>query len=140
MQGLRLYKSEKLCSRTAVKLLFDTGENLVAYPLRVVYKLHEADTAQARFLITIPKKRIHHAVDRVLLRRRIRESYRLHRRSLLHPALQRSGVAADLAFIYISNEKIDFHLIEEKMKVLLTRLADAATQTGGGEFPTSPKP
>ena len=35
--SLRLYKREKLCSRTDVNNLFAVGRSAIAYPLRVVY-------------------------------------------------------------------------------------------------------
>ena len=127
MQGLRLYKSEKLCSRSAVERLFNEGESIIAYPLRAVYRLNEPMEMPARFLITIPKKRIRHAVDRVLLRRRVREAYRLSRRELLHPALTAAGKSADIAFLYLSNDKADYHTIADKMNQLLQRIAQEAT-------------
>lgn len=110
MKSLRLYKTEKLCSLTAVELLFSQlkdsggkGGAALVYPWRIVWRLNEdrpegmrRDVAQ--FLITVPKKRVRHAVDRVLMRRRCREAYRLHRDAL--PA----GVPLDLAFIYVGKE------------------------------------
>ena len=127
MKGLRLYKTEKLCSRTAVSLLFEQGHSSIAFPLRAVYRLHEpGKESPAQFLITIPKKKIRHAVDRVLLRRRTREAYRLWRRSLLYPALLQTGLGADIAFIYLDKEPTDYASIEDRMKQLLTRIAQAA--------------
>ena len=126
MKGLRLYKTEKLCSRTAVSLLFEQGHSSIAFPLRAVYRLHEpGKESPAQFLITIPKKKIRHAVDRVLLRRRTREAYRLWRRSLLYPTLLQTGLGADIAFIYLDKEPTDYALIEDRMKQLLTRIAQA---------------
>ena len=127
MKGLRLYKTEKLCSRTAVNQLFDQGQSAIAFPLRMVYRLHATHSeAPAQFLITIPKKKIRHAVQRVLLRRRVREAYRLWRRSLLHPALQQTGLAADIAFIYLDRQPADYAHIEARVKQLLERVAQAA--------------
>lgn len=126
VQGLRLYKTEKLYSHTAVTQLFERGKSAIAFPLRMVYRLHEPGQAPAQFLITIPKKKIRHAVGRVLLRRRTREAYRLWRRSLLHPALQSSGTGVDIAFIYLDNKPTDYATIESRMKQLLTRLAQVA--------------
>ena len=129
MKGLRLYKSEKLCSRTAVERLFGEGQGLMAYPLRAMVRRRPCDSkdSQAQMLITIPKKRVRRAVDRVLLRRRVREAYRLHRQTLLYPALETAGVGLDLAFIYVANEVHDYALIERKMQVLLNRLANELT-------------
>lgn len=125
MQGLRLYKSEKLCSHNAVNALFESGKGSIAYPLRAVYRFRPAGDEQrqaaAQFLITVPKKKMRHAVGRVLLRRRIREAYRLNRCTLLHPALTATGV--DIAFIYLSNDPAPYDVIETKMKTLLERIA-----------------
>ena len=127
MQGLRLYKAEKLCSRTAVNQLFEQGHSAIAFPLRMVYRLHDPDgEASARFLITIPKKKIRHAVGRVLLRRRVREAYRLCRRTLLHPALEQAGLGADIAFVYLDKEPASYHTIESRLRQLLTRVAQTA--------------
>lgn len=129
MKGLRLYKSEKLCSRTAIDRLFARGRGLKAFPLRAVVRLEprtDADAAPARFLITIPKKKHRKAVARVLLRRRVREAYRLHRRAALHPALEAAGVRADIAFVYLSDSPLSYAEIESRMTALLADIARLA--------------
>ena len=104
MESFRLYQHEKLCSRTAVNLLFSDGKSEFAYPLRVVYRIvPDAAASGARFLITVPKKKVRTAVGRVLMRRRIREAYRLNRRFLL-PALAEKGIAIEMAFLYLDKE------------------------------------
>ena len=129
MQGLRLYKAEKLCSRTAIEQVFAQGRGTIAYPLRAVYDFGAEGEAPAQILISIPKKKIRPAVRRVLLRRRVREAYRLLRRSALHPALQQGRVTAHIAFVYLANEVVDYHVIEAKMSTLLARIAqDAASR------------
>ena len=133
MKGNRLYKTEKLCSLTAVERLFESGDTTIAYPLRAVYsftpqngKTHD-NGVRLQFLITVPKKRIRHAVDRVLLRRRIRETYRLNR-DIVYPALKQADVVAHVAFLYLAQaENADYATINEKMKTLLGRIAQAAT-------------
>lgn len=111
-----------------MSLLFEQGHSSIAFPLRAVYRLHDSGKeSPAQFLITIPKKKVRHAVDRVLLRRRTREAYRLWRRALLYPALQQARIGADIAFIYLDKEPTSYDIIEERMKQLLTRIADAAT-------------
>ena len=135
MKGLRLYKSEKLCSRTAVSNLFGGkgGNSTIAYPLRAVFRFHDLQgESPAQFLITIPKKKIRHAVGRVLLRRRTREAYRLNR-NLLYPALQEAGVAADIAFIYLSTDEAPYEVIEAKMQELLRRISRDALKTISNE-------
>ncbi len=127
MGNYRLYKREKLCSHTAIGLMFGGGKSVIAYPLRAVYRIGPARTeSPARFMITIPKKKIRTAVGRVLLRRRTREAYRLNR-ALLVPALAAAGKSVDVAFIYLSKSPADYALIEEKMKVILEKIQKAAT-------------
>ena len=74
-----------------------------------------------RFLITIPKKKIRKAVGRVLLRRRVREAYRLNR-NLLVPAVADAEKSVDVAFIYLSNEPVHYAEIEQRMQALLQKI------------------
>lgn len=100
MTSLRLYKKEKLCSLTAIDTLFTKGKSsaVTAFPLRVVWRISERKGgASAQFLISVPKKRLRHAVDRVATRRLIREAYRLNRHLLNIP----EGVNIDMAFIFL---------------------------------------
>ena len=124
----KLNKDEKLCSRTAVNLLFDEGKSLMAFPLRAAYRLRPQGEHPVQFLISIPKKRIRRAVQRVTLRRRVREAYRLSRRDLLQPTLAESGWGVDIAFVYLDNTPAPYSVIQEKMTTLLQRIAHAATQ------------
>lgn len=130
-------KCERLRHRCAVTRLFDEGASEYAYPLRMFYLTVDeaeldrmfhgyipADMAHLQMMVTVPKKKFKHAVDRVWLRRRIRESYRLNRLSL------RATVQADasgryllLAFIYVGAEKRGYESINKKMVKLLDKAA-----------------
>lgn len=125
MYGLRLYKAEKLCSHTAVGLLFTSGKSEFAYPLRLVWRQTNERTfgAPAQFMITVPKKKLRKAVERVRMRRLIRESYRLNRELLL-PALEKSGKRVDMAFIYLSDSLSDYGRVEQRMQKLLASVAE----------------
>lgn len=130
MGSMRLYKSEKLCSKCEIDNLYAHGTSVMAYPLRavvlVVSDCGERHAVPARFLISIPKKRVRHAVDRVLLRRRTREAYRLNRR-LLAPVAQQ-GKTALIGFNWLANRKYDYTTIERSMQELLGKIAAAVTQ------------
>lgn len=127
-KGNRLYKAEKLCSTAAVSRMFECGSSFIAYPLRVVWA--ESQTAAAssqpapavRFMITIPKKRVRRAVKRVLLRRRVREAYRLNRDALV-PAVAAAGKKIDIAFIYVSDEEKSYQSIEKRVRAILSAVA-----------------
>jgi ribonuclease P protein component len=123
----KLNKGEKLCSRTAVQLLFGEGKSMMAFPLRAAYRLRPRGEHPVQFLISIPKKRIRHAVMRVTLRRRVREAYRLNRRDSLLAALEQQGVGVDIAFVYLDTTPAPYAVINERMISLLSRIAQAAT-------------
>lgn len=125
MKGLRLYKYEKLRSKTTIDKLFAShGNSVKAYPLRLVYTLQPQDGTPARFFITVPKKNLRHAVDRVRTRRLIREAYRLQRLQLLLPTLRECRLTASLAFVYMDKTLPDYDTIQAQMATLLTQLAD----------------
>ncbi len=129
MGDKRLYKSEKLCSKLEIDRLYAQGTSIVAYPLRAVWLAVPAGEGKhpvaARFLISIPKKRIRHAVDRVLLRRRTREAYRLNR-DLLNSVVAQ-GKTVLIGFNWVSNEERKYTTIERSMRELLNKIATAAT-------------
>lgn len=126
MKTYRLPKSTKLCSTTAINRLFSNRasevktQSALAYPLRVVWApaLYRRDGHRGiKFLISVPKKRLRNAVDRVTMRRRIRESYRLARRDGIDgcPNL-------DVIFIYVADMLTDSVQIRLSMDRLLTKI------------------
>ena len=129
MGANRLYKSEKLCSKLEIELLYDKGTSVIAYPLRAVWLAVPATQGKhpvaARFLISIPKKRIRHAVNRVLLRRRTREAFRLNRDLLTGVAAQ--GKTVLIGFNWVSNEERKYSTIERSMRELLSKIATEIT-------------
>lgn len=134
---LTLRKGEKLRHRTLVNGLFAEGASIYDYPLRLVWRKltpEELDKAfrieppprldRLQMLITVPKKKRRHAVDRVLMRRRIRESYRLSRIPLLEQLEKHPEIGTlSLAFIYLSADNAPSDRIRLKMEALLSRLA-----------------
>lgn len=123
MPQFSLTKSEKLCSRTAINELFASGASAMAYPVRMVCRESRRNYgATVQFMLTVPKKNMRHAVDRVLLRRRMREAYRLNR-SCIDARIAESGKRVDVAFIYSSKEKCSYERIERKMQKLLASIA-----------------
>ncbi|MDE6429779.1 MAG: ribonuclease P protein component [Duncaniella sp.] len=137
MTGLRLYKIEKLRSEIAIGQLFDrsnpAAHSVMAYPLRAVWTVNpsrlaalsadapaKGDRRPARcpqFLIAVPKKKIRHAVDRVQMRRRIREAYRLNRH--LFP----DNLPIDVAFIYVASEVLPYADVLKSVSRILNRIS-----------------
>lgn len=130
-----------MCSRTSINMLFAGGRSVVAYPLRAVVAVKRCDSETvgsevqsgivAKFMITVPKKKIRTAVGRVLVRRRIREAYRLNR-SILAQALQPAGSVAEIAFLYMDTSIADYATIEASMKKLLGKISSQVAGKEGG--------
>lgn len=138
MHELRLRKGEKLRHKLLIDRLFSKGSNLYEYPLRLTWNAVSTEDSESgfkhgfpsgvaplQFFVSIPKKKRRHAVDRVLMRRRVREAYRLNRISLKElidskPELR----TVSLAFIYLSSNNKDYQTIEKKMCLLLEKLSE----------------
>lgn len=133
--ALRLPKNERLHHRSLVNHLFAKSDALYAYPLRMVYRVVDEqemrsmfkvempqDIDKVQFMITVPKKKQRHAVDRVLVRRRIKEAYRLKRLPLRDAVRKVGDKYLILAFIYQSDKILDYAGIEQRMQKLLTKL------------------
>ncbi|MDE6395192.1 MAG: ribonuclease P protein component [Duncaniella sp.] len=125
MKGLRLYKIEKLCSETAISRLFARNDSEVrsalSYPLRLAWRVDDRRAVTVpRFLVSVPKKRLRHAVDRVAMRRRIREAYRLNRDIIPR------DLPADLVFIYVADTLLPYDKVQSALRRLLGKVAEKA--------------
>ncbi|MBO5242866.1 MAG: ribonuclease P protein component [Muribaculaceae bacterium] len=130
MNSLRLYKKEKLRSLTAIERLFSPRSvssdspvaSVMAYPWRVVWSVNPHRPEVAQFLISVPKKRLRHAVDRVQMRRRCREAYRLSRHLLPSPC---PGI--DIAFIYVADTVTPYPKTLRAMTKMLSSITQAVS-------------
>lgn len=95
-------KEERLCSKKMIETLFQSGASILGFPIRMQYLLIDSDDGdKAKILFSVPKKRFKRAVKRNLIRRRMREAYRLNKH-LLYPTVP-EGKQLICAFIYIDN-------------------------------------
>ncbi len=117
-------KKEKLKSKKAIDILFSKGKSINAFPVRVIYiPKSEHDNIPINMGVTVSKKNIKLAVNRNLIKRRIREAYRLNSNEL-KTHLKNNTSELNLMFIYTSKQILPYKEIEGKIKVLLTRLIE----------------
>ena len=107
-------KNERLRRKKMVDKLFVKGKSLMAFPLRIQYMLvDKLDDAAVQILISVPKKRFKRAVDRNLIKRRIKEAYRLNKQTLLTEVPEDKTLL--IACIYSNNEIFAYEVIEKAM-------------------------
>ncbi|MDX5347225.1 MAG: ribonuclease P protein component [Hymenobacteraceae bacterium] len=114
-------KEERLCSKKLINELFAKGSSFNLYPLRFVF-LSDPDrepTEVPQVLVSVSKRYFKKAVHRNLLKRRMREAYRLHKHIFQGNPEQ---VPHYLGIIYVGKEEAPFKIIEKKLNYGLVRL------------------
>lgn len=121
-------KEERLNRKKIINKLFQEGKLVRLSPFKIfVLLLDEESGSPAQILISIPKKIFKKAVHRNLLKRRIREAYRLNKH-LLYKELALKNIHIVIGFIYIEETILDYKIIEEKIREALSQIAKISTK------------
>ena len=107
-------------SKSAIEQVYADGASVTSFPLRAIFveQPQEVQDPTAAILINVSKKRFRHAVDRNLVKRRIREAYRTSKHHFIE-ALENKGKKMAVAIIYIDNRHNSTAFIRKKMGKLL---------------------
>ena len=115
MEGFTLHKQERLCSQKTIEELFTSGESFLAYPLKVVFlKTEFPQPFPVQTAFTVSKRNFKRAVKRNILKRRMREAYRLNKPGL-YLELGAKGLQIAIMFVYIGKDMSEYAPIEKAM-------------------------
>lgn len=115
MEGFTLHKEERLSSQKLIGELFTSGESFLSYPLKVVFlKTEIPQTYPVQAAFTVSKRNFKRAVKRNLLKRRMREAYRLNKPGL-YPEITQKNLHLAVMFVYIGKDIAEFPAIEKAM-------------------------
>jgi ribonuclease P protein component len=144
-----LSKSERLKSYKRIRILFAQGQKFKVFPLVVYFLLRDENVegglerlseveelnlpAEGRggqavegvlqMGVSVGKRHFKRAVDRNLLKRRIREAYRKQKLDLKE-TLSTSGISMDIFFVYSNARISDYAEIETAVASALAILQD----------------
>ena len=96
-----LPKYERIYRDNDIQTLFNEGEGFSIYPFRVIVLLRrdESRPVTCRVLVSVSKKRFHHAVNRNRVKRLVREAWRRNK-AALYEICRRDNISVDVALVY----------------------------------------
>jgi ribonuclease P protein component len=117
-------KSERLCSVKTISELFAEGRTLNIASMRILCRIKPAiaGIAPVRVLITVPRRYFKKAVDRNLMRRRIREAWRKNKEPLV-ALMKENARTADIALIWTDTMIKPYDYAEKCIKEAIARVS-----------------
>ena len=120
-------KQEKLKSKVLIDKLFTEGRSLKKYPLRLIYlPLSEESEKFHKTGVSVPKRNHKKAVDRIKLKRLMREAFRKNKYLVINSL----GANYAFMFIYTGREKASYSRIFSATEELLKNLVEKEKKKG----------
>lgn len=115
-----LTKDERIYLRSELSELFASRGSFVCYPFRVLYKEVPRQDHPIKMMVSVPKKRLKRAVDRNLIKRLTRETYRLHKSQLQESIPPETTLL--IGFIYLKEKLSRYSTIERAMEQVVSKV------------------
>ena len=120
-RSFRFPKSQRLHSKKLIDSLFDQGKSFFIHPFKVLHLVdYSGQNKTNQVLITVSSRKFKRAVDRNLIKRRIREAYRLNKHILEDHVDALPHLL--IGYIYVGKDVPIFEQVETKLKQSLQRL------------------
>ena len=118
-------KKEHLCLKRRFDVLLQQGKSFFIYPFRVIYLITDQgfDGVPVQVAISVKKKQFKHAVTRNLIKRRFRESWRLHK-SELNATMANKEKSIYILMVYGPGEVLSLSEIDSRMPQIVNRLLE----------------
>ena len=121
-----LSKKERLKSLKRIKFLFEQGDKFKVSPLVVYYRYYPTMAGQEekfplKMGVSVGSKYFKKAVDRNLMKRRIREAFRIQKISL-QEQLKTSDLSMDVFFVFAHATMVEYKIVTAAMEAAMEKL------------------
>lgn len=115
-------KQERLKQEKIIRQLFSARQTLRSYPLLLFYSIDSQVMAPGlKVLFSVSRRNFKTAAGRNLLRRRMREAFRLNRQAMTEK-LTEKGFMLTAGFVYQASQPENYRTIESAMQRILSQL------------------
>jgi ribonuclease P protein component len=122
MERFTFKKEERLCSQIIIGKLFSEGESFLSFPLKVVMlKTTLPSPIPVQSAFSVSKRNFKKAVHRNLIKRRMREAFRLNKNNF-YEKLEEGNCQLALMFIFIGKEISAYPEIEKGMEAAIRKI------------------
>ncbi len=115
-----LYKQERLNNKKRINKLFSSGKFFCQEPFQIYWLETKQETSIIELLVSVPKKNIKLAVNRNIIKRMVKEAYRLNKKAL-YEQVNREKKSFSVAIIYMNTKIPSYFYVEKKIKLILER-------------------
>ena len=114
-------KHEKLRGDNVLENIITNGNSFTHYPYKSYWMKSDDQKSPIQVAFSVPKKNFYKAVHRNLLKRRIREAYRLNKHKY-YTELNKKNCNIKLFIIYVGKDILKTYKLRESLLALMNEL------------------